>query len=74
MEFIDYGLGVFRSNALVGWPEAEPFDLADIYQDLIRKNQLAGFEVKQRFYEAGSTAGLAELDTLLRNPAAFSST
>jgi len=74
MEFIDYGLGILRSEALAEWPEAEPFDLADVYQDLIRKNQLAGFEVKQRFYEAGSTAGLAELDLLLQNPNIFLTT
>lgn len=67
MEYIDYGLGVFRSEALTEWPGDEPFDLADVYQNLIGKNQLAGFEVKQRFYEAGSTTGLAELDALLRN-------
>jgi NDP-sugar pyrophosphorylase family protein len=71
MEYIDYGLGVLQSDALKAWPEARPFDLADVYQDLIKKNQLAGFEVKQRFYEAGSTAGLAELNSLLRNPSAF---
>ena len=32
------------------------------------KNQLAGYEVKQRFYEIGSPDGLAELDSLLRRP------
>lgn len=74
MEYIDYGLGVLRSEALTEWPEGEPFDLADVYQNLIKKNQLAGFEVKQRFYEAGSTAGLAELDSVLRNPEIFLTT
>jgi hypothetical protein len=28
---------------------------------------MAGYEVKQRFYEIGSAQGLAELDALLRN-------
>jgi hypothetical protein len=28
---------------------------------------MAAYEVKQRFYEIGSTKGLAELDALLRN-------
>lgn len=71
MEHIDYGLGVLRAEALMDWPEAEPFDLADVYQDLIRKDQLAGFEVTQRFYEAGSKEGLAELDLLLCEPNIF---
>jgi hypothetical protein len=35
-------------------------DLADIYQDLLAEDQLAGFEVNERFYEIGSLAGLDE--------------
>lgn len=72
MRHIDYGLGVLRTDALANWPENEPFDLADVYRDLIAENQLAGFEVTQRFYEIGSTEGLAELESLLRKPVAFS--
>jgi NDP-sugar pyrophosphorylase family protein len=72
MRHIDYGLGVLRMDALANWPENEPFDLADVYRDLIAKDQLAGFEVTQRFYEIGSTEGLAELESLLRKPVAFS--
>jgi hypothetical protein len=30
------------------------------------QKQLAGFEVKERFYEIGSHEGLAELEALLR--------
>jgi NDP-sugar pyrophosphorylase family protein len=66
MKFIDYGLGIFRAEALQGWSENEAFDLADVYRDLITRNELAGYEVKQRFYEIGSAAGLAELDEALR--------
>ena len=73
MEYIDYGLGVFRADALAEWPEGQPFDLADVYRGLVGRDQLAGFEVNQRFYEAGSPAGLAELDLLLRNPTTTSS-
>jgi hypothetical protein len=74
MEYIDYGLGILRSESLADWPDAEPFDLADVYQKLITRNQLAGFEVNQRFYEAGSKTGLAELDSLLQNPDIFLTT
>jgi NDP-sugar pyrophosphorylase family protein len=66
MKFIDYGLGIFRGEALQGWPDNQAFDLADVYRDLITRNELAGYEVKQRFYEIGSAAGLAELDEALR--------
>ena len=66
MHYIDYGLGVFRAEVLADWPDDNPFDLVDVYQDLTERKQLAGFEVKQRFYEVGSAEGLAELDSLLR--------
>ena len=68
MLHIDYGLGILRSTVLADWPDQEPFDLADVYRDLISHKQLAGFEVSQRFYEVGSAEGLAELGSLLHKP------
>ena len=68
MQYIDYGLGVFLAEVLANWPGDKPFDLADVYRDLAKRRQLAGLEVKQRFYEIGSAEGLAELDSLLRKP------
>jgi NDP-sugar pyrophosphorylase family protein len=67
VQYIDYGLGVLRTEALANWPENQRFDLAGVYQSLIAKNDLAGFEVTQRFYEIGSREGLAELEALLCN-------
>ena len=67
MKHIDYGLGVLHSDALLAWPSEKPFDLADVYQSLIRKRELAGYEVDRRFYEVGSPDGLAELDSMLRS-------
>jgi NDP-sugar pyrophosphorylase family protein len=66
MKHIDYGLGLLRASALSGWPTEPPLDLADIYKRLLEKDELIGYEVKQRFYEIGSHAGLKELDQLLR--------
>jgi hypothetical protein len=37
-----------------------------VQRELVAKGALAGHEVFQRFYEAGSHSGLAELETLLR--------
>jgi NDP-sugar pyrophosphorylase family protein len=68
MKYIDYGLGVLHSEALAPWSYEKPFDLADVYQDLIGKRKLAGYEVDRRFYEIGSPRGLAELDSMLRSP------
>ena len=66
MRHIDYGLGILRADALKEWQATEAFDLANLYQQLMAKKQLAGYEVTQRFYEIGSPEGLAELDQLLR--------
>jgi N-acetyl-alpha-D-muramate 1-phosphate uridylyltransferase len=66
MRHIDYGLGVFNADALSTWPVRTAFDLADLYCELIPRGELAGYEAKERFYEIGSPAGLAELDALLR--------
>ena len=66
MKHIDCGLGAFRSGAFAGFPPGKPCDLAHIQKALLARGQLAGFEVRERFYEIGSPAGLAELDALLR--------
>ena len=60
MEYIDYGLGVLQAKALEPYPEASPFDLSQVYKDLIQQDQLSSFEVSKRFYEIGSFAGLDE--------------
>ena len=65
MRHIDYGLSLFKAVAFDSHPAGQPFDLADVMGKLVREKQLAGFEVRQRFYEIGSPAGLAELETLL---------
>ena len=45
--------------------EKEAFDLAEVYEELTKKEQLAGFEVTARFYEIGSKKGLAETEAYL---------
>jgi NDP-sugar pyrophosphorylase family protein len=66
MRYIDWGLGMIRSDALAARPTGEPFDLGDFYSELAREGRLAGYEVKTRFYEIGSEDGLRETDALLR--------
>jgi NDP-sugar pyrophosphorylase family protein len=60
MRYIDYGLGVFRSEAFDRVPAGKAYDLAQLYGALLQQKQLAAYEVKQRFYEIGSLAGLRE--------------
>jgi NDP-sugar pyrophosphorylase family protein len=66
MHHIDYGLGVFRAAAFDGFPRDAVVDLAAVQTQLCQQGQLAGYEMKERFYEIGSHEGLAELDALLR--------
>lgn len=66
MQYIDYGLGVFRAAAFDGFSRDAVVDLADVQKALVARNQLAGYEIKQRFYEIGSHEGLKELDELLQ--------
>lgn len=60
MRHIDYGLGVLTSRALGTFPPDRPFDLALVYQRLLANDDLAAFEVSERFYEIGSPEGLEE--------------
>jgi D-sedoheptulose 7-phosphate isomerase len=65
MRHIDYGLGVFHAAAFDGIPEDGAHDLADLYQVLLARGELAGFEVSQRFWETGSFTGIRELSAYL---------
>jgi NDP-sugar pyrophosphorylase family protein len=60
MRYVDYGLGIFKKEAFGCVPTSQPYDLAQLYQDMLKQNQLAAFEVKNRFYEIGSVSGLQE--------------
>ncbi len=63
MAWIDYGLGVLTPEALAVAPEAD--DLAEVYAELARRGELAGYEATERFYEIGTPAALAEADAFL---------
>jgi len=64
MRHIDYGLGVLSGQVFD--TIVPPYDLAALYQELLRQNKLAAFEISQRFYEIGSFEGLAELAERLK--------
>ena len=64
MRHIDYGLSALTPDAFAGL-EAKTLDLVEVFQKLVAAGELAGYEVHERFYEAGSASGLAELKTLL---------
>ena len=66
MRYIDFGVSVFRREALRDVPVGVPFDLSEVNQQLIAHQQLLAYETHNRFYEIGSVAGLRELQTLIR--------
>jgi NDP-sugar pyrophosphorylase family protein len=67
MRHIDYGLSLFKAQVFDACSTDQHFDLAEVMGKLVREKKLAGFEVTQRFYEIGSPAGLAELESLLKS-------
>lgn len=64
--YIDYGLSALRRSVIEREvPRGERYDLADVFRGLSQRGELAGYRVRERFYEVGSPAGLADLDALL---------
>jgi NDP-sugar pyrophosphorylase family protein len=67
MRHIDYGLSLFQAAVFDSYSADQPFDLAEVMGKLVHERQLAGYEIRERFYEIGSPAGLAELESLLKS-------
>jgi len=67
MQYIDYGLSLFKAPVFNSYTSGQTFDLAEVMDKLVHEKQLAGYEVRERFYEMGSPAGLAELESLLQS-------
>jgi NDP-sugar pyrophosphorylase family protein len=65
MEYIDYGLSVFRTHAFADVVPGTVADLTEINQKLISREQLAGYVVDHRPFEIGSPEGLAETERFL---------
>jgi NDP-sugar pyrophosphorylase family protein len=61
MDWIDYGCGVYRAEALDGRED----DLAAVQARLAAAGELFAYEVSERFYEIGTPAALAETDAFL---------
>jgi NDP-sugar pyrophosphorylase family protein len=65
MQWIDYGFSVLRRGVVESIPKDVVCDLGDVYHELSLRGDLAGFEVVTRFYEVGSPAGVAALESYL---------
>jgi len=62
MHHIDYGLGILTREVFKDRLQGQAFGLAEIYERLSRKKQLASFEATNRFHEIGSKEGLQEFE------------
>ena len=65
MNYIDYGVSLYRAATLERIPPDEPYDLGDLTHALAAERLLAGYEVTQRFYEVGSVAGIRDTEAYL---------
>jgi NDP-sugar pyrophosphorylase family protein len=66
MRWVDYGLSVLTQGVVARAIEPGAVeDLAAVLRDLSLAGQLAGLEVRERFYEAGSPTGLRDLEAHL---------
>jgi NDP-sugar pyrophosphorylase family protein len=61
MEWIDYGLGALRADAL----DLPGDDLSAVYRSLAEQGDLLAYEATERFYEIGTPESLAEAAAFL---------
>ncbi len=67
MDYIDYGLSALRRDLVADRiPPDQVADLSDLYHRLSLEGQLAGLEVRRRFYEIGSPAGMSDFQSWTR--------
>lgn len=66
LDHIDYGAMALRASALDAYGGGERFGLDGLQTQLAREGRLGAHVARERFYEIGSEAGLADLDAYLR--------
>lgn len=66
-EYVDYGISIFRKKVLDFFPREKNLDLTILNQKLIFMNELAAYEVYQKFYEIGTFEGIADLELHLKS-------
>jgi len=60
-QYIDYGVSVLARSLIADRvPASSSYDLADLFHGLSLRDELAGIEVFERFYEVGSPNGLRD--------------
>jgi MurNAc alpha-1-phosphate uridylyltransferase len=70
-DHIDYGAIALRRSALADIEDGATWDIAALFQKLVRKRQLRALVVPERFYEIGSPAGRHDLEQHLQRESAL---
>jgi len=65
MNFIDFGLSAFKSDAFNNYPPNKFVELSLIQADLATRNHMIGFQVYQRYYEVGSFQGIKDFQNFM---------
>jgi NDP-sugar pyrophosphorylase family protein len=65
MHWIDYGVSVLGAADFEAMAPDTPFALEQVFETIIGRGRMAGFEIRTRFYEIGSREGLAETEAYL---------
>lgn len=60
MVYIDYGVSILRKKVLDIIPKAQIYSFEELFQELIKQNEMLAFETRERFFEIGSYDGLEE--------------
>jgi NDP-sugar pyrophosphorylase family protein len=66
LKYIDYGVNLFRKEVLNLIPEAGPYSMGTLFNQLIDRQELLAYEVTKRFYEIGSINGLNEFTEFVK--------
>ena len=67
MQYIDYGVCMYRRSLFEAYDENEAFDIADIIHDLSIKGKITPQTVTKRFYEIGNPSSLAEFSGYVKH-------
>ena len=65
MEYIDYGLMIFKKEALKYLPKNKKSDFSILNQALIKRKQLLAYDTGKRYYQIGNFQGLQEFEELV---------
>lgn len=66
MIYIDYGASILKRETLKIVPKNTFFTTVEFYNELIKKQELLAFEVKERFYHIGNPKSLEEFKNYIK--------